>query len=293
MESSGFIVKTPAKNDVIGKFEQYKFDFKDKAEIRYIIDLSSSNYFSLNYVDDFLNKIVILLWEPPVVMNHLYNESWHKKLAKVFTWCDSLVDNKKYFKLYYPVFHGCFFDMEKVDSFFDQKKLCVLVNAHKRSLHPQELYSERKRVIQFFEDLEAPDFDLYGYGWEKCNYKNYQGTVSCPRECIKNYRFCFCYENMRDIEGYITEKIFNCLMMGCIPIYWGASNISDYIPSSCFIDRRNFFDTQDVYNYIKNMDRDTYFQYLKDINQYLRSEQAGKFTIKNLLRCLLLGLQEV
>jgi hypothetical protein len=213
LESSGFIVKTPAKNDVIGKFEQYKFDFKDKAEIRYIIDLSSSNYFSLNYVDDFLNKIVILLWEPPVVMNHLYNESWHKKLAKVFTWCDSLVDNKKYFKLYYPVFHGCFFDMEKVDSFFDQKKLCVLVNAHKRSLHPQELYSERKRVIQFFEDLEAPDFDLYGYGWEKCNYKNYQGTVSCPRECIKNYRFCFCYENMRDIEGYITEKIFNCLMM--------------------------------------------------------------------------------
>ena len=43
------------------------------------------------------------------------------------------------------------------------------------------------------------------------------------REYLKRYRFNLCPENS-DSEGYITEKIFDSIISGCIPIYWGSEN---------------------------------------------------------------------
>ena len=40
-------------------------------------------------------------------------------------------------------------------------------------------------------------------------------------ENLANYRFNLCPENSLG-EGYITEKIFDSIRSGCIPIYWGA-----------------------------------------------------------------------
>ena len=52
----------------------------------------------------------------------------------------------------------------------------------------------------------------------------------------KNISFAICYENARDIPGYITEKIFDCFFAGCVPIYWGgAPNVTDHIPANTFI----------------------------------------------------------
>lgn len=48
---------------------------------------------------------------------------------------------------------------------------------------------------------------------------------------------------MRGEKGYITEKIFDCFFPGVIPIYWGAENVTDYIPQDTFIDRRNLKQT--------------------------------------------------
>lgn len=30
---------------------------------------------------------------------------------------------------------------------------------------------------------------------------------------------------------YVTEKVYDALTAGCIPTYWGASNVADYIPA--------------------------------------------------------------
>lgn len=38
---------------------------------------------------------------------------------------------------------------------------------------------------------------------------------------LANYRFCICPENSLG-DGYITEKVFESIASGCIPIYWGA-----------------------------------------------------------------------
>lgn len=40
---------------------------------------------------------------------------------------------------------------------------------------------------------------------------------------IKNYKFNICPENSNTL-GYVTEKLFESISAGCIPIYWGNEN---------------------------------------------------------------------
>lgn len=59
-------------------------------------------------------------------------------------------------------------------------------------------------------------------------------------ETLGEYLFCYCLENQGGTKGYITEKIFDCFFSGSVPVYLGPTNITDYIPSSCFVDFSNF-----------------------------------------------------
>jgi alpha(1,3/1,4) fucosyltransferase len=43
---------------------------------------------------------------------------------------------------------------------------------------------------------------------------------------LKNYMFNICPENS-DTKGYVTEKIFDAIKAGCIPIYWGSDNFPE------------------------------------------------------------------
>ena len=42
-------------------------------------------------------------------------------------------------------------------------------------------------------------------------------------EYLHQFKFNLCPENSNN-EGYVTEKIFDALNAGCIPIYWGSNN---------------------------------------------------------------------
>lgn len=75
---------------------------------------------------------------------------------------------------------------------------------------------------------------------------------------------------------------------GCVPIYWGAPDIEKYVPKGCFIDKRDFPNLHDLYNYISTMSEDEYNGYLENIKNYFASSQCYKFSIdffvKNLIR---------
>lgn len=219
-------------------------------------------------------KCWLLVFEPPVYLPKIYAPSLQDLFSKIFVMFDDLVDDQNYFKFYYPQPR---LQMNEDIPGFYEKKLCVLMAGNKHSAHPQELYSERKKMISFFEQFHKEEFDLYGHGWE--GYSSWKGSVKCKWDIIKQYRFCLCYENMKDQFGYITEKIFDCFVGGCVPIYWGASNIYDYIPQECFIDRRNFATDEDLYLFISNMDEASYQAYLTAIAKFLSSPKAKLFSI--------------
>jgi hypothetical protein len=108
-------------------------------------------------------------------------------------------------------------------------------------------------------------------------YKSYKGEVESKEDVFKKYKFAICYENAKDIPGYITEKIFDCLFAGCIPIYLGADNIQSYIPENCYIDQRKFDSIESVYDFITNIDEEKYNQYIDNIEEFIASDKSHIF----------------
>lgn len=92
---------------------------------------------------------------------------------------------------------------------------------------------------------------------------------------------------MCNIKGYITEKIFDCFFANCVPIYWGASNVTDYIPENTFIDYRKFRNINKVVNYIENMKEEEYNIYLNNIHNFLKSDSFhNNFSVEGWIKTL-------
>jgi len=85
-----------------------------------------------------------------------------------------------------------------------------------------------------------------------CKNKIYKGKGVCKTkgEAYSRYRFAFCLENSR-VNGYVTEKIFDCFQEGIVPIYGGAYNIEKYVPKDCFIDYYDYRNLDEIVDYIK------------------------------------------
>jgi len=114
---------------------------------------------------------------------------------------------------------------------------------------------------------------IYGYQ----PFPSYRGEIEDKLTIYRKTKFAYCYENVADLPDYISEKIFDCLFAGCIPVYWGSQTISERIPNSCFIDRRNFKDTAEVHRFLLTIDEQRYQLYQDNIKEFLLSKDAMKF----------------
>lgn len=220
-------------------------------------------------------KLILIILEPPTVCPHYYESEYHNYFGKIFIMLDNYVDNKKYFKLFFPQ-TSLQMDDRIID--FNQKKLCTLISSNKWSCHPSELYTERRKIIKFFENYAPADFDLFGTFWDKKKFSLYRGSILYKHDVLKQYKFCICYENMCNVNGYITEKIFDAFIAGVVPVYWGAENITDFISGECFIDRRKFKSDIELYEFLKSINAEEYQKYINCIRDFLASKKAYYFS---------------
>lgn len=219
-------------------------------------------------------KRILIMAEPEVVCPVSYNTQYHKYFDLILTWNDDLVGGK-YKKFYYAQPRPS----QSYEVSYDRKKFLVMISGNKSSTGPNELYSERRKAVDYCEQNDI-DFDLYGIGWNNEQLHCYKGMVEDKLYVLSKYKFSFCFENMTNIKGYITEKIFDCFFAGVIPIYWGADNITDYIPSDTFIDFREFRNFDKLIKYISSIDENKYNSYIHAINRFLDSEGfKNKFSV--------------
>ena len=104
----------------------------------------------------------------------------------------------------------------------------------------------------------------------------YKGSCTSKYEVMGHYAFALCFENMA-MKGYITEKIFDCFYAGTIPLYWGASDIADLIPSEAYIDVREFTTWELMYAALVRMSDHEIVSMREAGRAFLRSEQGLKF----------------
>lgn len=165
---------------------------------------------------------------------------------------------------------------ENNDRFKDR---VIIINSNLFSLRQGEQYSLRRRAIQKFDFI-----DLYGYGWNKSffqkvktliieivhlfaypsrlnlkgqlnyfvKFRKYKGEISNKNLVNSKYRYSLVIENS---PTYISEKLFDAITSGCIPIYVGIDLDQFGIPTSLYVKAEpNLTSIQSAYERAKEID---------------------------------------
>lgn len=267
-------------------------DFTEKNNIKNTFKLllhflGIRKYFNIYLKKIKKNKRFLILWEGKAVFQENFNLRNHLDYYKILTWDDDLVDNKKYFKFYLPITEY----IKSEYTTFEDRKLLVNISSNKKSNYPFELYSKRLELIKYFSLKRPQDFDLYGMGWDKDTLElnqinTYKGKIDNKYSVMSSYKFSICFENNADQSGNITEKIFDSLKAYCIPIYLGAPNITQYIPSDCFIDFRKFNSLPQLETYISAFSKDDFEKFKIANDRFLNSEDFKIFSINSFVKTL-------
>ncbi|MBN2183155.1 MAG: hypothetical protein JW715_14685 [Sedimentisphaerales bacterium] len=151
-------------------------------------------------------------------------------------------------------------------------------------LKVEDLNEIRLQAIEVY--AEKSEFRLFGKGWDAAikhwpRFKNVR-FVHKPQACkdklqiMENYKFALCFENCA-FPGYITEKIFDGFFAGCVPVYLGAPDITDYVRQECFIDFHRFTSFAELWDYIQSMTHTKWKAYRENIREFLASESFKPF----------------
>lgn len=273
----------------------------------YISITNIHNYPKLAKRPDNIVFSSFFIFEPPVVSPEVYKEipKLSKYFSKIFMHTkDDILEIftkniKNTYKFYWPQAES-----DLIEKYWDNKKrkFLALINANKKPRENwNELYSERINAIEHFSKKQK--IDLYGRGWDRflfympyiINKKNiekcYRGSVKLKYETLSNYKFAICFENMV-LNGYVTEKIFDCFFVGTIPVYWGAPDIEKYVPKNCFIDFRDFKNYTELEMYLESLkDRDINL-FRNNIENYIKSEKYKQFTKEYFAEMIFDNIQE-
>ena len=155
------------------------------------------------------------------------------------------------------------------------KSTCMLLERRdlsgKFSINNIELTCLDNLREKYIKNLK--NIDVYGRGWEKykihpnINVKHTIGkqTDRPAYEYYKNYTFCIIIENTT-ADGYVSEKIYDAFIAGCIPIYYGNNNKQVGIPENMYIDLKKFETSKDLALYIENLSNDDIVKFKNNIH---------------------------
>lgn len=187
----------------------------------------------------------------------------------------------------------------------------VMINANKLPrLYWQELYTERMRAVEYFQRND--EIHLYGKGWDAPSMRvgrtrvpytfrrlghemrrhwqrvrpdpllqaarhAWRGVAESKSTTLGRYTFALCFENSV-MNGWITEKLFDCFFAGTVPVYWGAPDITEHVPADCFIDMRQFDGYADLREFLRSLSDDAVEAYRLSARRFLGSPAFHRFS---------------
>jgi hypothetical protein len=272
----------------------------------------------------------IFTFEAPIVQPSTYKAlkvaSRYFKRIYCYTPSEALVRfgcaGLKFHKFHIPYAYDRVFEhlWQKKD-----RKFLTLLNWNRLARRSwQELYTERLRALEFFSQFD--EIDLYGMGWDRAPYrvgetwiphtfmrihryirehvpfvrmhpyekvihKTYRGVAQSKYETQSNYTFTICYENMM-LPGWLNENIFDCFLVGTIPIYLGPPDVTDYVPAECFIDKRQFATYQELRSFLKSLGEKEIQLYKENARDYLSSDMYRPFCKESFAEIFVRAVEE-
>ena len=220
------------------------------------------------------------LWqlETPFSISVPPSEAYKEHFYKIFTYHKPSCDGKKV--IYIPIPYN--YD-EIITDYNISKKDTLLM--HVGMYGTNHHYIQRTESIRWFLENHPNDILFYGVNWNRLKSslsknakihfdKKYGGFIPEKIKTISRAKFVLAYENKR-FEDYVSEKIYDVMAAGSVPIYSGASNIKDHVPEACFIDFHKFKNHEELYTYISTMPDETYMSYLNCIQKYMSEPEKN------------------
>lgn len=114
--------------------------------------------------------------------------------------------------------------------FESRDDVCMMVSSPFNGSGRQEYLKELMQEIRI---------DSYGKLFNNCHLEEDNG-LSSKMTLYSRYKFVIAFENFR-AANYVTEKFFDPLLAGAVPIYFGAPDIDEYAPGdNCYVDVRAY-----------------------------------------------------
>ena len=244
------------------------------------------------------NSKILIMRECNVIMPEMWKKQTLDHYNYVFTYN---IDFFKNIKTSAKILSYLMPRKLELNKFFYNKNRPVdycMIASNKFSYHVDELYSERLKVINFFEKNKKKKFHLYGPDWDrviikypllssisrrliliKKNLSVYKGVAKEKIKTASKYKFCFCYENRKNFNGHISEKLFDAMRAGCIPIYWGPDDVNKYLVRYTYIDASKFKSINDIYDYTQSLTDNDIKRIRNKIHQYLHYKAKKNFSL--------------
>jgi hypothetical protein len=208
-----------------------------------------------NIIIDEVNPDIVI---GSVFGNQIYN--WSNKIRIIYTGENIKPDFNKcdYFMGYdnltdervlrLPIYqlHWGNAQPEERQYLFDKKltpnrnKFCAFIHSNPNA---------PKRNEFLFKLSNYKKVDSGGMAFNNIGYK-----VENKIEWLKDYKLCMCFENFSEY-GYLTEKLLEGMMGGCIPIYWGSESCKDEFNPKSFLNWHDYNNDDLLINKIIELDQ--------------------------------------
>lgn len=221
------------------------------------------------------DKSFLWLLESPLSVTIPAKPDIERRYKKIFTYDQQAAKRPGYVRLPIPYEYRPFsFTLSDLVS---KNVLVAQVAGHFIRKNPKNKYAERRVAVWWFLKNHPDDILFAGHGGWKSDFRNslpperqsvfdqrYKGRVKDKIAFLRQAKFGLAYENTQ-APDYVSEKIYDVMAAGTVPVYLGAPNIEEYVPKACFINRNDFQSYEELYNFLKNMSDQTYLNYINCI----------------------------
>lgn len=197
------------------------------------------------------NRMVLILWEPPIVNPKLHSEKYLSNFGYIYAPSKEWAQNFNSFYFRWPIGDSRY--KPKRSNFKYRENNAVMIQANKINFIKGENYSLRRILLHNSLKLQHP-IKLYGTDWDiipvmralkafasySRNYRHgfsmtaiqfvrhiypyFYGISKNKFSTLEKYKYCIVIENH---NSYVSEKIFDSLNSYCITLYVGP-NLVDY-----------------------------------------------------------------
>ena len=193
---------------------------------------------------------IAMLFEPREFMPHIYKtiKIYEGFYDLIFTYDEELLSSGSEKYVFAPA------DMPSIElsncKIHKKTKLLSMLYSNKKvtSGHKLRFLIAEKLIPQIGL---SEKIDLFGRG--AGNF------ITNKSEACNNYMFQITTENSRK-NHYYADKILDCFITGCIPIYWGAPNIGDYFDERGIL---SFETPNELVKILKSLNEEKYHSMLE------------------------------